>query len=91
MNLLDRFNGHRGEVLRFAMDLRVLFTNSGSERDIRSLKIKMKVSGGLRTMAGAEAFCQLRSNFFTARNQGQETFEAMVMFHNGNPWQPAIN
>ena len=91
VNLLDRFDGHREEVLRYATNLRVPFTNNGSERDIRPLKIKMKVSGGLRSMAGAEAFCRLRSYFSTARKQGQAAFEAMVMLHNGNPWQPAIS
>ncbi|WP_427019160.1 IS66 family transposase (plasmid) [Pseudarthrobacter sp. P1] len=91
VNLLDRLDGHREEVLRFATDLRVPFTNNGSERDIRPLKIKMKVSGGLRSMAGAEAFCRLRSYFSTAAKQGQSAFDAIVLLHNGNPWQPAIN
>ena len=91
VNLLDRLDGHREEVLRFAADLRVPFTNNGSERDIRPLKIKMKVSGGLRSIAGAEAFCRLRSYFSTATKQGQKAFEAMVMLHNGNPWQPSIS
>ncbi len=91
VNLLDRLDGHREEVLRFATDLRVPFTNNGSERDIRPLKIKMKVSGGLRSMAGAEAFCRLRSYFSTATKQGQSAFKAMTMLHNGNPWQPAIS
>ncbi len=91
VNLLDRLDGHRQEVLRFATDLRVPFTNNGSERDIRPLKIKMKVSGGLRSMAGAEAFARLRSYLSTATKQGQAAFEAMVMLHIGTPWQPAIN
>ena len=91
VNLLDRLDGHREEVLRFATDLHVPFTNNGSERDIRPLKIKMKVSGGLRSMGGAEAFCRLRSYFSTATKQGQAAFEAMVMLHNGNPWQPVIS
>ena len=51
----------------------------------------MKVSGGLRSMLGEEAFCRLRSYFSTAAKQGQAAFEAMVMLRNGTPWQPAIN
>lgn len=91
VNLLDRLDSHREEVLRFATDLNVPFTNNGSERDIRPLKIKMKVSGGLRSMAGAEAFCRIRSYCSTAAKQGQSAFEAMTTLHNGNPWQPAIS
>lgn len=58
VNLLDRLDTHRDEVLRYASDLRVPFTNNGSEQDIRPLKIRMKVAGCLRTMTGAQAFCR---------------------------------
>lgn len=50
----------------------------------------MKVAGCLRTMAGAQAFCQLRSYLSTARKQGQPAFAAMRMLHDGTPWMPAI-
>ena len=88
VNLLDRLDGHRAEVLRYAEDLRVPFTNNGSERDIRPLKIRLKVAGCLRTMAGAEAFCRLRSYLSTARKQGQSTFKVLRLLHEGNPWMP---
>lgn len=55
------------------------------------MKIKMKVSGGPRTMAGDQAFCRLRSYCSTAGKQGQKAIEAMTALHNGNPWQPAIS
>lgn len=77
-------------MLRYAEDLRVPFTNNGSEQDVRPLKIRMKVAGCLRTMAGAQAFCQLRSYLSTARKQGQPAFAAMRMLHDGTPWMPAI-
>lgn len=77
-------------MLRYGEDLRVPFTNNGSEQDVRPLKIRMKVAGCLRTMAGAQAFCQLRSYLSTARKQGQSAFAAMRMLHDGTPWMPAI-
>src|SRR5664280_2390424 len=89
-HLLDRLDGHRDEVLRYAEDLRVPFTNNGSERDIRPLKIRLKVAGCLRTMAGAEAFCRLRSYLSTARKQGQSAFGVLRLLHDGNPWMPVI-
>ena len=88
VNLLDRLDGHRDEVLRYAADLRVPFTNNGSERDIRPLKIRLKVAGCLRTMAGAQAFCRLRSYLSSARKQGQSAFGVLRMLHAGNPWMP---
>jgi transposase len=90
VNLLDRLDGHRDEVLRFATDWRVPFTNNGSEQDVRPIKIRMKIAGCLRSMAGAEAFCRLRSYLSTARKQGHSAFAALRQLHEGKPWMPAL-
>ncbi len=90
MNLLDRLDTHRHEVLRFAEGLAVPATNNGSEQDVWPLKIRKKIDGCLRTMAGAETFLQLRSYLLTARKQGQSTHAAMRILYDGNPWMPAI-
>lgn len=90
VNLLDRLDTHRKEVLRYAHNLNVPFTNNnGSEQDVRPVKIRMKIAGCLRTMTGAEAFCRHRSYLSTARKQGQSAFAAMRMLHERNPWIPA--
>jgi transposase len=90
VNLLDRLDTHREEVLRFATDLRVPFTNNGSEQDIRPLKIRMKIAGCLRTMVGAEAFCRVRSYLSTARKHDQSAFAVLRQLHEGAPWIPAV-
>jgi transposase len=90
VNLLDRLDTHRDEVLRFAEDLRVPFTNNGSERDVRPVKIRMKIAGCLRSMTGAEAFCRLRSYLSTASKQDQSAFAVLRQLHDGNPWMPAL-
>jgi transposase len=55
--LLDR----QDDYLRFTQDWRVPPDNDGSERDIRMIKLRQKVSGCLRTLAGARQFCAIRS------------------------------
>ncbi|HEX7537354.1 MAG TPA: IS66 family transposase [Dermatophilaceae bacterium] len=90
VNLLDRLDTHRDEVLRYAHNLNVPFTNNGSEQDVRPVKIRMKIAGCLRTMSGAEAFCRHRSYLSTARKQGQSTFAALRMLHQNSPWIPAV-
>jgi transposase len=74
-NLLNRLHQFRHDVLRFLHDFTVPFTNNQGERDLRMMKVKMKISGGFRTMAGAETFTRLRSVVSTARKQGWNILE----------------
>lgn len=89
VNLLRRMGRFVTEVLRFATDLRLPFTNSGSEQDIRALKIQMKTSVGLRTMAEAQEFLALRSYLSTARKQGQSAYAVMRQLHADDSWLPS--
>jgi transposase len=48
MNLLERLIGYKDHVLAFAFNENVPFTNNLAERDLRTAKIKMKVSNCFR-------------------------------------------
>jgi len=88
-NLLARLDDHREEVLRFATDLGVPFDNNQAERDIRMAKLQQKISGGWRTLAGAQRFCRLRSYVATARKQQVGVLAALRRVFEGDPWLPA--
>jgi transposase len=90
-NLLARLGGFAADVLRFAHDLRVPFDNNLAERDIRMVKLRQKISGGLRTWTGAETFCAIRSYLSTAHKQGMNTLEALTQLHAGQAWLPATS
>jgi transposase len=77
-NLLNRLHAFRIDVLRFLHDFTVPFTNNLGERDLRMMKVKMKISGGFRTMAGARTFACLRSVISTARKQGWNILETLA-------------
>jgi transposase len=86
--LAQRLVDRRDDYLRFAHDPRVPADNNGSERDIRMIKLRQKVSGCLRTLTGAQQFCAIRSYLSTAAKHGKHFFHTLVMLAEGHPWLP---
>jgi len=87
--LARRLLERQEDYLRFTIDWRIPADNNGSERDIRMIKLRQKVSGCLRTLAGAEQFCTIRSYLSTAAKHGRNFFDTLVMLAGGRPWLPA--
>jgi transposase len=85
--LLDR----QDDYLRFTTNWRIPADNNGSERDIRMIKLRQKVSGCLRTLTGAKQFCAIRSYLSTAAKHGKHFFDTLVMLAEGQPWLPATD
>jgi transposase len=83
--LIKRLQDCCEEVLRFMTDLRVPFTNNGSERDLRMIKLQQKASGCFRTTLGAERFCRIRSYLSSARKQGRPLLVALELAFAGQP------
>jgi transposase len=88
--LAKRLVDRHDDYLRFVHDPRVPADNNGSERDIRMIKLRQKVSGCLRTLTGAQQFCAIRSYLSTAAKHGKHFFHTLVMLAEGHPWLPAL-
>ncbi|MBE1493331.1 hypothetical protein H4696_000431 [Amycolatopsis lexingtonensis] len=86
-NLLVRLRDYQHQVLLFARDLTVPFTNNQAERDLRMIKAQLKISGGWRTPHGAHAWLRVRSYISTARKNGH-VITALRDAITGNPWLP---
>lgn len=89
-NLLRRFRLHADAVLLFLSNPAVPFTNNVGERAVRMPKVKQKISGCFRTLAGAEHFCVIRSCLDTLRKQGHGMLTVLQRAFAGNPIQPAV-
>jgi transposase len=86
--LARRLRERQDDYLRFTTDRRIPPDNNGSERDIRMIKLRQKVSGCLRSLTGAQQFCAIRSYLSTAAKHGRNFLDTLVMLADGRPWLP---
>ncbi|WJK43564.1 IS66 family transposase [Solwaraspora sp. WMMA2056] len=86
--LFVRLRDRRADYLRFLTDPAVPFDNNPAERTIRMPKLRIKVSGSMRTMTGAEHFAAIRSYTATATRHGINMLDALTRAAAGSPWIP---
>ncbi len=68
----------REKIFTFLLHSSIPPDNNGSERAIRNVKVKLKVSGQFKTLRGAEDYANLRSIIDTSRKRGLNEFDALM-------------
>ncbi|CAM2997020.1 transposase [Legionella worsleiensis] len=83
-NLLLRLFHYKQDVLRVFHDPSVPFTNNDTERDLRMMKCKQKISGGFRTDQGAEQFARICGFISAIRKQGLSIISSIQTIFSGS-------
>jgi hypothetical protein len=65
--------------------------NNEAEQVIRMTKLRIKVSGCMRSMQGAQIFCTIRSYLATATRHGIGWLNALTLAAQGSPWIPGTD
>ena len=91
LNLLDRFREHSQSILAFLYDFAVPFDNNQSERDLRMMKVRQKISGTFRSLDALKNFCRIRGYVSTARKNRLTAHDALRRIFLGDPFLPTPN
>ena len=87
-NLLERLRDRDAQVLLFARDLSVPFTNNQAERDVRPTKTQLKISDCHCSETTAKAWLRIRGYISTVAKHGDNIYNALRDTVTGNPWNP---
>ena len=88
--LAKRLLAREDDYLRFTADPLAPFDNNPAEREVRMGKLRIKVSGCMRSMTGAETFCAIRSYLSTAAKHGVSKLDALTQAASGTAWIPEV-
>ena len=83
LNLIERLLNKREAVLGYAFDKNIPFTNNQAERDLRCLKVKLKISGCFRSTQGAGIFNRITSFTSSLRKNVYNVYENLILLFSG--------
>ena len=87
-NLLDRLEGYEDGILAFLWELDLPFTSNEAERALRMMKVRIKISGCFRTLAGARRHVRIRSYISTLRKHRLPVLQHLRRALDGRPFLP---
>ena len=82
--LIERLLKFKKLVCLFINNLKMPFDNNQTERDVRNVKTKSKISGCFRSLKGAQNYLTIMSYLSTARKHGIDAFTALTAAFDGH-------
>lgn len=83
--LLNRLSKYKENHIKFLKDFTVPFDNNLSERDLRNVKIKQKISGYFGNLEKAKNFFNIKSIIMTLKRQGKDFYSEIYKKYKKNP------
>ena len=83
--LLNRLSKYKENHIKFLKDFAVPFDNNLSERDLRNVKIKQKISGYFSNLEQATNFFNIKSIIMTLKKQGKDFYSEIYKKYEKNP------
>ena len=84
--LVERIKNFRENYFAWVYDFTLPTTNNLSERALRGIKSKMKISGQFSSVETAEFYADIRTYIDTCRRNGINEMEALTRLCNGTPY-----
>lgn len=84
--LIIRLMEYRDNYIYWTLDFNLPFTNNLSERALRGIKSKMKISGQFQNITNAEYYATIRSYIETCYRNGVNGHEALMRLLNDEPY-----
>lgn len=86
ITLLWRIMEYRDNYIYWIFDFSIPFTNNLSERNLRGIKSKMKISGQFQNIERAIDYANIRSYIETCRIYGINEYVSLTRLVEGNPY-----
>ena len=86
LTLIWRIMEYRDNYIYWIFDFNIPFTNNLSERNLRGIKSKMKISGQFQNIERAKDYANIRSYIETCRLYGVNEYESLTRLVEDNPY-----
>ena len=83
--LLNRLRKYKENHIMFLYDFNVPFDNNMSERDLRHIKMKQKISGHFNSMDGMKIYSNIKSIIGTLKKQGKNFYKEIFNIYENIP------
>lgn len=83
--LLNRLKKYKDNHLLFLYDFTTPFDNNLSERELRHIKMKQKISGYFSSFDGAKIYSNIKSLIITFKKQGKNFYNEIFNIYENNP------